>query len=181
MQLANDLPRLHGLGGDVVAVSVDPAERNAAMAERWRIPFPIVSDPGGLAVLQPLDLWNPDERGGIGWPAVVLFGPDDHEIRRFRARDFADRPANNDHVVDAVRALELPPLLDVEPWIPSVAPTEDPAALRVDVFGPYFRGIRFGTRGLAGRLGDDHDRAEAIAMSEMAAAFLDAWKVRREG
>jgi len=56
---------------------------------------------------------------------------------------------------------------------------EDPSALRVDAFGPYFRGIRFATRGLAGRLVDERDRAEAIAMSEMAAAFLKAWKVRR--
>ena len=65
------------------------------------------------------------------------------------------------------------------PWVPDVEPVEDPGALRVDAFGPYFRGIRFGTRGLAGRLVDDGDRAEAVAMSEMAAAFLDAWKVRR--
>ena len=83
-------------------------------------------------------------------------------------------------LLDAVRALGLPPLRDIEPWVPAVAAVEDPAALRVDTFGPYFRGIRYGTRGLAGRLVDEHDRAEAIAMSDMAAAFLDAWKVRRE-
>ena len=179
MQLANDLPRLHELGCDVVAVSVDSDERNAAMAERWRLPFPILSDPGGVAVMQPLDLWNPHERGGIGWPAIVLLGSDGREVLRFRARDFADRPASCDELFGAVRALALLPLHNVEPWVPAVPVVEDPSALRVDAFGPYFRGIRFGTRGLAGRLVDEHDRAEAIAMSEMAAAFLNGWKVRR--
>ena len=146
MQLANDLPRLHELGGDAVAVSVDSAERNAAMVQRWRLPFPIVSDPGGLIVMRPLDLWNPSERDGIGWPAIVLFGPDGTEIRRFLARDFADRPASNDELLDTVRALDLSPVVDVEPWVPAVAPVEDSSALHVDAFGPYFRGIRFGTK-----------------------------------
>lgn len=132
MQLANDLPLLHDLGGDVVAVSVDSEERNAAMAQRWRLPFPLLSDPGGNAVMQPLDLWNPHERGGIGWPAVVLFESDGREVRRFRARDFADRPASNDELMGAVRALELAPLNSVEPWVPAVPAVDDPSALRVD-------------------------------------------------
>jgi len=180
VQLANDLPRLHDLGCDVVAVTVDSAERNAAMAARWRLPFPLLTDPGGLTVMQPLELWNAHERGGIGWPAIVLFGSDNAEVRRFRARDFADRPATNEALFGAVRSLELPPLQGVEAWMPTVAPVEDPGALRPDAFGPYFRGVRYGTRGLAGRLTDDGDRAEAIAMSDMAAAFIDGWKMRRQ-
>ena len=130
--------------------------------------------------MQPLELWNPDERGGIGWPAIVLFGPDDAKIWRFRARDLADRPATNEALFAAVRSRELPALRGLEPWVPTVAPVEDPAALRTDAFGPYFRGIRNGTTGLAGRLTDDGDRAEAIAMSDMAAAFIDGWKMRRQ-
>ena len=50
---------------------------------------------------------------------------------------------------------------------------------RVDAFGPYFRGIRFATMGLSGRLTDAADRAETLAMSAMAARFIDAWKQRR--
>ena len=163
----------------MVAVSVDSDGRNAAMGKRWRLPFPLVSDPGGVTVMQPLDLWNPQERGGIGWPAIVLFDADGREVRRFRARDFADRPVNYDELLGAVRALELSPLTGVEPWVPAVSAVDDPSALRVEAFGPYFRGIRFATRGLAGRLIDEDDRAEAIAMSEMATAFLDGWKLRR--
>lgn len=180
VQLANDLPALHEAGADVVAVSVDSPGRNAALAARWQVPFPILSDPGGVEVMQPLDLWSPEERGGIGWPAIVLFAPDGREIRRFRARDFADRPARYDDVLAAVRALDLPALQEITSWVPDVEPVEDPAALRVETFGPYFRGIRFATRALARRLVDDGDQAEALAMSEMASAFLEAWNLRRE-
>ena len=179
MQLANDLPEFHRLGADVVAVSVDSPARNAALAARWRLPFPIVSDPGGVDVLQPLGLWNADERGGIGWPAVVVFAADGVEVGRFRARDFADRPVSNDAVIDVVRTLGLPALAGMSDWVPGVEPEEDPGALRVEAFGPYFRGIRFGVLGLTGRLTDAGDRAEARAMSDMAGAFLEAWKQRR--
>ncbi|CAN5682250.1 hypothetical protein BH24ACT5_BH24ACT5_11500 [soil metagenome] len=180
MQLANDLRALHALGADGMGVSVDTPERNAAMAQRWRLSFPIVSDPGGREVLAPLDLWSPEERGGIGWPAIVVFGGDGNEVARFRSRDFADRPANNDDVLAAVRSLGLPPLTDMPDWVPDVEAVDDPGAFRADAFGAYFRGVRFATRGLAGRLVDDGDRAEATAFSEMAVAFLDAWTIRRD-
>ncbi len=158
---------------------MDSPERNAAMAARWRLPFPIRSDPGGVHVMRPLDLWNADERGGIGWPATILFGPDDAEVWRRRARDFADRPARNDDLFAAARDLQLPALCGVEQWAPEVETVDDPGALRVDAFGAYFRGVRFSTLALAGRLVDERDRAAAIAMSDMAIAFLDAWKTRR--
>ena len=160
-------------------MSVDSPARNAAMAARWRLPFPIVSDAGGVDVLQPLGLWNADERGGIGWPAVVVFAADGVEVIRFRSRDFADRPASNDAVIDVVGTLGLPALTGMSEWVPGVEPEEDPGALRVEAFGPYFRGIRFGVLGLSGRLTDAGDRAEARAMSDMAGAFLEGWKQRR--
>jgi hypothetical protein len=161
-------------------VSVDSPGRNAAFAARWRLPFPIHSDPGGVNLLQPLDQWNASERGGIGWPAVIVFDADGREIWRFRSRDFADRPPDDDDLFAAVRDLRLPALDAPPSWVPDVEPADDPGALRVDAFGPYFRGIRFGVRGLAGRFFDERDRAEAIRMSEMAASFLDAWTARRE-
>ena len=115
--------------------------------------------------MQPLDLWNPHERGGIGWPGDRGLRTRRHRGAAVAGTRLADRPATNDDLLNAVRELELAPLSEVEPWVPPVAPFEDLAALRVDAFGPYFRGIRFGTMGLASRLTDEHDRAEAIAMS----------------
>lgn len=177
MRLANEEPELHGLGVEVVAVSVDSPGRNEAFRRRWHLPFPVVSDPSGEELLQPLDVWNGEERGGIGWPALILFAPDGREVLRMRSRDFADRPTDDD-VFAAARQLDLPPV-DPGPAPATAEPVEDPAALRTEAFGPYFRGIRFATIALAGRLHDDRDVDETKAVSEMASSFLAAWKERR--
>lgn len=162
-------------------MSVDSPGRNAALAARWHLPFPVHSDPGGERVLQPLDLWNPAERGGIGWPAVLVVDAAGTERVRFRSRDFADRPPDLVEVLAAVDALGAPPIEAPDAWLPDQAPEEDPGALRTDAFGPYFRGIRFASMALSSRLTDAGDQAEARRMSAMAAAFLEEWKQRRDG
>jgi hypothetical protein len=179
VQLANLLPRLHAAGADLAAVVVDPPTRNAAMAVRWKLPFPIWSDPGGERFLRPLDLWNGEERGGIGWPALVVFEPAGDEVWRFRSRDFADRSPDNADLLAVLDGLALPSLEPPSPWSPEVEPVEDPGALRPEAYGPMFSGIRFATIGLAGRLETEADRAEARRMSAMAQGFLGAWKERR--
>jgi hypothetical protein len=177
VRLANDEPELHRAGAEIVAVSVDSPGRNEAFRRRWHLPFAIVSDPGGEQLLQPLDAWNPNERGGIGWPTLMLYSPDGGEAYRMRSRDFADR-ANDDDLFSAVRRLGLPPI-ELGPAPAASKPDEHDGALRTEAFGPYFRGIRFGTMALASRLTDDADRDEAMVMSAMASSFLDAWKQRR--
>lgn len=122
-------------------------------------------------------MWSPDEREGIGWPTLMVFGPDGRETYRMRSRDFADRPDDED-LLTAVRELGLP-AIRLGPAPPAAEPEEHEAALRVEAFGPYFRGIRFATGALARRLSDEGDRDEAVAMSKMAGSFLDAWKQRR--
>lgn len=156
---------------------MDSAGRNEAFRLRWKLPFPIVSDPFGEALLQPLDAWNPNERGGIGWPTLMVVAPDGREVFRARSRDFADRPSDDD-LFAALRSLELP-AVKLSPAAPMSSPEEDEGALRTEAFGPYFRGIRFATIALSGRLRDSADRDEVMEMSEMAASFLDAWKQRR--
>lgn len=176
--MANEEPDLHEAGVEVVALSVDSPGRNEALRRRWHLPFPVLSDPAGEALLQPLDSWNPSERGGIAWPTVALFAPDGRETFRMRSRDFADRPSDDD-LLTAVRALGCPPIT-LGPAAAVVEPEEDAVAFRTDAFGPYFRGIRSGVSGLAGRLATEADRDEARAMAAMAASFLDAWRTRRD-
>ena len=177
MRLANEEADLHRAGAEIVAVSVDPEGRNEALRRRWMLPFPILSDPGGVDLLQPLDAWNPAERGGIGWPTLILFAPDSRDVFRMRSRDFADRPADHD-VISAATGLRLAPVV-LGPAPVTDAPEEFEGAFRTEAFGPYFRGLGFGTAGLAGRMVDERDRVEASAMSTMAGSFLDAWKQRR--
>lgn len=109
---------------------------------------------------------------------VALFAQDGSEVQRMRSRDFAGRP-DDDDVLDALRSLDLPPIeLGAAP--PAAEPVEDRGAFRVDAFGPYFRGIRFSSMALVGRLATDDDKSEAKAMGHMAGSFLDAWKQRRD-
>ena len=178
MRLANELDEIHRLGAEAIAIVVDPPERNRAFAERWDLPFPIHSDPDGHVYLRQLDLWNPNERGGIALPALFLLAPNGTLAHEFRSRDFADRPTDGD-LLGALAALQLSPVSAPLPWTFGVAPSEDPGTLRAETFGPYFRGIRYGTMALATRMSEAGDRDEARAMSEMAASFLDAWKIRR--
>ena len=163
----------------MVLASVDPPAAQLAMNRTWHLPFRWVSDPGGERLAKPLDAWNPDERGGLFSPLVLLVAPDGREVLRQRSRDFADRTEDDAAVLDALRALDLPPLPVPEPWDPGVEPEPTEAAFRTEAFGPYFRGIRFATYALGRRMRDEADAAENRAVMTMAGSFLDAWKQRR--
>lgn len=159
---------------------VDPPGRNAAMAERWRLPYPIVADPDGETILRPLGLWNPDERGGIAWPGLVVFDAEGTETWRFRSRDFADRPPDVADLLTAVASLNLGPMDPPPVWVPDEPAVADRGAFTAEAFVPFFSGIRTSALGLAGRLETAHDRSEAGNLSAMAKSFLDAWKERRQ-
>jgi hypothetical protein len=163
-----------------VLASTDPPGAQLAMNRTWHLPFPWVSDPDGARLAKPLDAWNADERGGLFHPLVLLVAPDGREVLRHRSRDFADRDDDSD-VLDGLRRLGLPSLEAPRPWTPDgVAAEPTDHAFRVEAFGPYFRGLRFGTRALAGRMRDDADAAEVRQTSDMAGSFLEAWTQRRE-
>ncbi len=181
MQLANHIEEFHKAGVDVVALTVDDPGRNEAMQQRWDLPFPIVSDPNGDTWLRPMGLWNPDERDGIGIPAVVVLDRDGHEVGRIVSRDFADRPPELSSVIALAATAGLPPIDHRQPWIADTEPTDHPGAFRADAFGTYFRAIQFATRALSSRLTDPSDIAEAQAMQMMCAEFLRERDARRQG
>ena len=163
----------------MVCASVDPPAAQLALDRTWHVPFPWTSDPDGERFARPLDAWNADERGGLFHPLVLLLDPDGRELVRHRSRDFADRADDRD-VLDALAERGLPPRPEPEPWAPAgVEPEPTPSAFRPEAFGPYFRGIRFNTLALAGRMRDEADRAELRATTAMADSFLAAWKERR--
>ena len=163
----------------MVLASADPPAAQLAFDRTWHVPFPWVSDPDGQRFARPLDAWNADERGGIFHPLVLLLAPDGRELLRHRSRDFADRGDDAD-VLDALRGLGLPALPVPPPWEPDgIEPQPTESAFRPEAFGPYFRGLRFGTRALAQRMRDADDRAELETTSTTAASFLHAWKDRR--
>ena len=180
MRLANQIDELSSLGAEVVLASTDPPEAQLAMNRTWHLPFRWVSDPGGERLAQHLDAWNAEERGGLFHPLVLLVAPDGRVPVRHRSRDFADRRDDQD-VLDALAALDLPSRAAPAPWSPDgVEPQPTDKAFRPDAFGPYFRGLRFGTKALATRMRDEQDREELLDTSAMSVSFIDAWTRRRE-
>lgn len=174
--------RIHAAGGEVISVSVDSPERQAAMFRRW--PTPHVwyeSDPGGERILQPLDLYDPDERDGIALPALLVIDPDGNEVFGYRGGDFADR-RHDDDVVEALEALDLG-AIDA----PSGGP-DDPdvdvdqrSAFTPAMLGPYFRGNRMAAVAIQRRLDDDEARHVAREHRQMCEAILEAWDLVRRG
>jgi hypothetical protein len=175
VRLATRLEEVHAAGGEVVALVVDSPERNAAMAARWSLPFPIESDPDGSRWLQPLGLWNEAERGGLAIGATLVIDPDGREVMRTTARDFADRPSD-EPALTALTALALDAIEPLAPWQPDVAPEENSPGFRPDAYGTYFRGYFYGAFSLELRATSEEARAEAKAAKHMAQSMLDAWK-----
>lgn len=178
MRLETEIEQLYERGAEPVAVSVDSPTRNAAMVRRWRLSFPIVSDPGGERFLHPLDLWDERDPRQIGIPAVIVLSPSGEEVSRHRSRDFADRPDDTD-IMDALAAMGLPPLAPPDPWEPDIEPEEHPKAFRTEAFGAYHRGVMFAMTALAARIHDADDRIEAETLARQASSFLEAWKALR--
>ena len=176
MRLANNYDRLHQAGAELVAISVDDEVRQAGMAQRWGLSHTrMVSDPGGETYLKPLGLFDPDQRGGIALPGMVIVAPDGEEVYRYRGRDFADR-TNDDDLWMAVDALQLSPI-DPPPWVPErEAPAELRGYFRPQDFPLYFRGNMYGAIAIAGRLDTLDAKAIADEHRAMAKHTLDAWE-----
>jgi hypothetical protein len=176
VRLATEYERIHASGAEVIAISVDDEARQAGMARRWGLTHTrMVSDPGGERYLRPLDFFDPEERGGIALPGIVVVEPGGSEVARFRSRDFADR-THDDDLYEVLTGLGLP-AVDPEPWTPDVAVPEDLSGyFRPEEFGAYFRGNRFGALAIAQRVEDAEARSAAREHHDMAKAMLGAWQ-----
>ncbi len=176
MRLESTIEDIHGAGAEVIAVSVNEDERQAGMADRWKLEHvQLVADPGGENLLKSLDLFDPDDRGGIALPAMVVIGADGEEVYRYNGRDFADRTTDAE-VMAALKGLELDPV-DPGPWTPSAsAPADLKGFFPVDRYVGYFAGNRFAAIAIAGRLPDKETAAIARDHGTMAETSLEAWE-----
>ena len=176
MKLASQYDRIHHLGAELAAVSVDDDARQAGMSRRWGFTHTrFVSDPGGERYLQALDLFDPVERGGIALPGMVIVDPEGVEVYRYQGRDFADR-TNDDDIWATLERLSLPPV-EPDPWEPDVAVPDDLRGYFAPAdFAAYFRGNMFGAVAIGGRLTDKASRAIAREHREMCRSNLEAWE-----
>ena len=176
MRLASNSDRIHGAGGEVIAVSIDDEVRQAGMFARWPTPnVRYVADPDRSLLIEPLGLVDPDDERRIALPAMIVVDPDGNEAYRYVGRDFADR-TTDEEVDQALEALDLDP---IEP--PAGGPVADvPADLRrffaPETYVPYFRGNRFAAAAIGGRTDDREFRAIAREHRKMADASIEAYQ-----
>jgi len=163
----------------VIGVSVDSPEANAAMAARWKLPFKLISDPGGEAIIQKLGIFNPDEHGGIAIPTLYVISPRGEVVSEVGSRDFADRV----HDEDVIGTIEVQgwPAIESPVWEPDVEPTPEPVAGAVPVaaYIPYFKGNQFGAYAVRSRLDPETDkraREELGAHMKMSASMVEAFE-----
>ncbi len=160
-------------------VNVDSAARNVALAARWHLPFPLVSDPGGEVWLKRFDAFDPEDRGGIALPVVIVVGPDGSEIYRRTSRDFADRQ-HDEAALAALTDADLP-ALDPPPgwWESDMDAVDVEGAFTPELYGPHFRGAGFSALAISRRV-DGAARDEAVAQYEICVSMGKAWSRRRK-
>ena len=139
----------------VVGISVDPPDHNAAMVEKLLLPFPLLSDPHGV-LSRAYGVW--DEEGRIAIPAIVLLDKTRIIRWQYAGRDFADRPKDDD-LLGAIAALEDPG--QPHPVATEIRVTAEGAkhnvrregeAISLEYLQPYYRGVNSATVALKQRL-----------------------------
>ena len=120
------------------------------------------------------ELFDPDERGGIALPAMLVLDPDGNEVFGYRGRDFADRTHDEDVYV-ALEALGLEPIDAARGGPVADVDVDQRGAFQPATMIPYFKGNRFGAVAIGMRAQGDEARSLAREHRMMCDATLDAW------
>ena len=89
-------------GADLLAISVDDAERAEPVRQELGLKFPLLCDTR-REVVKAYGLLNSGEKGGIAFPATFVI--DRERVVRFRALEEVVSRVNVDQLLDLVRAL----------------------------------------------------------------------------
>ena len=144
-------------GAIVAAIVRDTPQQNAAMVEKLRLPFPILSDPTRDLAIRPYLASDEGDPRDIATPTTVVIGPDGSEVWRHQSSDFGDRPPE-DGALDEVRRLGLDPASQPAPNPGD--PQPGPKAMPLNELAPYYRGAKFGSVIADKRFPDIHDGLE---------------------
>ena len=97
-----DLDEFRAAGAELVAISVDDAERGEPVCQELGIKFPLLCDTR-REVVKAYGLLNSDEKGGIAFPASFVIDRD--RIVRFRALEEVASRIRVDQLLELVREL----------------------------------------------------------------------------
>ncbi len=156
MSYARKYEEFRRRGVQVVGISVDPPDHNAAMVEKLLLPFPLLSDPQG-ALSRAYGVW--DEEGRVAIPAIVLVDRAGVVRWIYAGRDFADRPGDDalfqgiDEMEDAGELRDAPPEITVTDEEARRSVRQERTAISLDHLKPYYRGAFYATVALKQRLG----------------------------
>ncbi len=173
--MARDHQEFLRRGSEVVGVSVDPPEVNAHLIHKLRLPFPLLSDPDGEAVIKPLEAGHDDPTHGfISRPGLVAIAPDGRIIHRYVGADFMDRRPDEDDLLEALEALRLEPH-DPPPLNPAQGhPSEKGVRVTQDYLFAYYRGIHFASKALAGRVQDEEAKGMIDRTHRQLTRYMEA-------
>lgn len=148
-------------GAVVAAIDIDSPGQHAAMVDKLRLPFPMLSDPDRTRSIEPYDLVNTEDPRGLAVSATVVIDPNGDEVLRLVSRDYADRPFE-DVALDALRGLGLAPADQPVPRVGDPAP--GPGAMPFGDLRAYFRGAKFASKAMGLRTGatEEADRFAAL-------------------
>jgi len=164
----------------LVGISVDTPAENAAMVEKLRLPFPLLSDPGAAAIAA-WDVYDPvgGAHGPIARPAIFVVGRDLSIPFEYVGRDFADRPPNSVvfAALDSVRDAAPRPLDQAVSGpgprpLAAGNPADKPMPLHD--MAPYFRGANFAVQAISGRTDDAAVKAECERFRAIIGEFMKA-------
>ena len=171
----------------MAGISVDSAAENAAMVEKLRLPFPLLSDPGAVAIAG-WDVYDPvgGTHGPIARPAIFVVGRDLSVPFEYVGRDFADRPPNA-AIYEALEKVRDAAPVGLESAVTEPGPRPldagNPAdhGMPLEEMRPYFRGATFGVQAICGRISDpavkaEGDRFRAI-VGEYVKAAIETWRM----
>ncbi len=137
-----------GAGGRIVCISVDSPLRNAALINKLKLPFPLLSDPDRSGAIEPYGAADTTDKRNIARPATFVIAPDREVVFSAMSRDYADR-TQEEAAVAALVELDLSPTtaepLDIGPAEPG------PSAMIVETMEAYFRGAMYAVRAMTGR------------------------------
>jgi len=166
---------------------VDTVAENAAMVEKLRLPFPLLSDPDAAAIAA-WDVYDPvgGTHGPIARPAIFVIGRDLSVGYEYVGRDFADRPPNP-AIYQALEAVRDAPPRRLENAVGGTGPRPLDAGNPSDKgmplaeVAPYFRGASFGVQAISLRTTDAATKAECerfrAIVSDYIKAAIATWKL----
>ena len=168
-------------GARVYGLSADSPLQNSAVMDKIAIPFPILSDFERDKAIIPLGFEDEGDPRHISRPGVAIISSAGEIVHRFVGRDYADRPIEDELLVE-LEALNLDPVTQEVAQPGEIEHGEK--AFPAEGLKYYFSGAKFANLALRRRyrhISDEFkdDTKAYVAMIDRYLAALSAARARK--